>query len=193
MVNFCWVWRIAHTSSLPAYLLRRFFRIPFFWLAVQSRMICSTVSSLWAATHSVTCNSTLGHLAEACTVLSWIFLSISSPALITNGSWVPAHQAAPILTPSRIDLTVSMSSLVVILLRTSATVLLCPFCYLISKVYWLSDPTQLYLITSRFGIVIIYVSGLLSVWMMNGFHFKCSLKCLVIAHFSTRNSNLEEW
>ena len=86
-------------------------------------------SSLWAATQSETLSSTLGHVARACTALSLVCFSISSPALITEGLWFSAHQAAPILTQLRTDLTISTSGLAVTLLTTSAMVLSHPFWY----------------------------------------------------------------
>ena len=77
------------------------------------------------------------------------------------------------------------------LLRASAAPFSDPFWYSRVKSYEASIPTHRCPVASRLGIVIMYVSGLLSICTVKGPYAKYSLKCLVMLHLKARNSSLE--
>ena len=85
------------------------------------------------------------------------------------------------------------SSLVSILLSTSTTQLSAPHRYSNLKLNPAKAETQRCPVASKFGVVSMYMSGLLSVHMVKGWYIKYSLNCCVTAHLRVRNSNFDEW
>ena len=104
----------------------RWFRSCTFWSEIHSITILSIGSSCWVVTQSVTCRSM--HAAGVASV-SWTGLCISSSALATSRSWATDLSVVHMVTPSRMDFTVSEPSFDVTGLRASVATLSCPFWY----------------------------------------------------------------
>ena len=136
ITKFCQFCRISLPSSLEACSAKGIFRLVYFCAFSQSSTVLNIRSSLWAVAQLVTCISTSGQPAAMCTSCSrhW------SPSTMAR-SWTLVQCAIPKVPPSRIDFTLSRSSLVVTQLSTSVTILSFPFWY--SNLKWeLSEGTD---------------------------------------------------
>ena len=180
-------WQFLHTiqpSLLEACSSRSVLRSVFFWAPNQFNMAFRTRSSFWAVVQPVICISTCTHPVATCTSFSTLW----SPST-TEGLWPSVLWAIPRVTPSRMDCTASGSRQVVIWLRASATILSHPFWYSNWKLNLTRAPTHQWPLASKLGVVLIYVKGLLSVLTKKGQYSNYSLKCSMMAHFSTRNDS----
>ena len=170
-------------SSLEAYSQSSVLRSFFFLASNRHSTASSSGSSLWAAAQSVTCISTRTHPAATCTSFSFSW----SPSTTVR---VNRTRVVPKVAPSRTDCTAFGPRQVVIQLSMSATVLSCPFWYSSWKLNFARAQTHRCPVASKFGVVIIYVKGLLSILTKRGWNNKVSLKCSMMAHFNARNSSL---
>ena len=116
IIKFCQFLRIHWPSLLEACSARSAFKSVFFHAFSQSKTALNIGSSLWALAQSVICICTSVQPVVTCTSCSKLW----SPSTMV-GSCTLAWCAAPNVTLSRIDLTVSGSSQVVTQLSTSAT------------------------------------------------------------------------
>ena len=159
IMKFCQSCRISWPSSLEACCARSAFKSVFFCAFSKSRTWPNIGSPLWALAQSVTCICTSAQPVATCTSCSkqWSPLTMA-------GSQTSAQCAAPIDTPSRIDLTVLGSSQVVTQLSTFATVFSHPFWYSNSKLNHTRALTHQWLVASRLGVI----NGLLSVFTRKG-------------------------
>ena len=179
--KFC---KISLPSLLEVCSARSVLRFVCFCAFSQSNTMANIGFSVWASAKLVTCISTNGWPPVTHTSCSkhW------SPSTMAR-SWILAWCAILKVTP----FTVSESSWVVTQLSTSSTILSCPFWYYNLKLNHTRAPTYWWPMTSRLGIDIMYVSGLLSVHTTNDWQGRYSLKCSVTVHFNARNSCLVEW
>ena len=124
-------------SSLKACSLRSVLRSVFFLDSNHGKTACSSGSSFWAATQSVTCISTRTHpvVTHTSSFLCW---SLS----ITVGFSSSTPWGAPMVAPSRTDCMASSPRQVVIWLNASATVLSHPFWYSNWKLNLARAPTH---------------------------------------------------
>ena len=159
---FCQFCRISVPSSPEAWSARSIFRFVCFCTFSQPNTVLNIRSSLWASAQSVTCISTNGQSAVTCTSCSKCLL----PSTMAE-SWISAWCTIPKAIPSRMDFTVSRSSQVVTWVRTSATILSCPFWYSNSKLNHARALIHWWPIVSRLGVDIMYMSGLLSIHTAN--------------------------
>ena len=152
---------MAIPSSVFVSPAKRCFRFCTFQLGIQLIMALSTGSSHWVGTQSVMCRFTQIWAALAQMAASWTCLCISSSVSATTGSWAFTLPVNLMVTPSRMDFTVSMYSLNVTWLRASAAALPCPFWYSMLKVNPVSNSTWQCWVASKFSVVMVQVSGLL--------------------------------
>ena len=89
--------------------------------------------------------------------------------------------------------SLSNSSLSPTRLSASATLLSAPQRYSMVKLNPARDATQQWPTASKLGVDIMYIRGLLSVFMRNGWYCRYSRNCSVIGHLRVRNSNLDQW
>ena len=186
-MNFCQLHRSSLPSSLEECSTRSAFKSVLFCAFSQFNTVLNIRSSFWALAQLVTCICTRAQPAVTCTSCS----KLQSPSTMA-GSWTSAWCADPKVTLSRIDFTVSGSRWVVTWLSAFTTVLSHPFWYSNSKLNHTRAPTHQWPIASRLGVIIMYVSGLLSILTRKDWQGRYSLKCSVTAHFSARNSSLVE-
>ena len=188
-MKFCWFCKISWPSSLEACSPKSVFRSVYFWASNQSKTVLSTGSSHWASAQSVTCIWTNMHPVA---IHGPLAPGYGHPQLWWGHKLLPYGQP-PGVIPLRMHLTISGLRWVVIWLSASAMVFLHPFWYSNWMLNLTRPPTHLWPVASRLGVIIILVTGLLSVFTRKGWYSKYSLKCSVTTHISVRNSSLVEW
>ena len=114
------------------------------------------VSHVWVYMH-------LHGPSQSCSFLDlfmYLFISISHCQVMSI-----SFSVIPTVTSSRMDFMVTTSSFSVTWLRASVAALSLPFWYLMLKVNLASDATQWCQVASKLGVIMMYVSILLSVLM----------------------------
>ena len=165
----------GHTLFHCGVVPRRCLRSCTVWKEINSIKILSRASSCYTVTQSATCKFTCMWVAHAWAALSSTCLCILSLVSATIGSWASAFPTIPMVTPSRMDLTASAFSFDITWLWASATTLSLPFWYLMLNVNPTSDSTQWCWMATKLEVVIMWVSGLWSVFTTNGFQCRYSL------------------
>ena len=187
-MKFWWFLHTIWPSSLETCSSRSVLQSIFFLASNQCNMASSSVSSLRDVAQLVIGISTRTCPAVTQTSFSVLWLKSTMAESSPSALWV-----APKVTPSRMDCMSSGPRLVVIWLSISATVLSHLFWYSNWKLNFARAPTHWWPVVSKLRVGTIYVKGLLSVLTKKVWYSKYSLKCSVMDHVSTRNSNLVEW
>ena len=168
------VWKdsffLLSISSSPS----RCLRFCTFWLEIPLIVVLSIWSSYWGITQSVTCRLSHTWAALARIAVSQTCLCISSSALATSRLWASTLSVIPMVTLSRMDFMVPVSSFNVTWLRASMASLSHPFWSSMLTVNLTSDSTQQCWVASELGVVMLYMSRLLLVQTMNGFQNRYS-------------------
>ena len=180
---------IAFPSSVLAWSSMYLFRSPSvshssmpFLLHIHLRHMANNGSSCCTASQSVICIASILRVHALASLLRHSHSSHSDALARAS-----PLSAVPIVAPSRSDCTISWFWQMGTLLRASAAPFSHPLWYSRVKSNEASTPSHRCPVMSKLGVVITYISGLLSICTVKGVYTRYSLKCLVMLHFKARN------